>query len=192
MKKIFILLILAMSFVFVSCTGADNKDISNKKEDSTKVADVNDEKADEKESNEDNKDDVDMKDKVNIDYFNDFKDDEVLGISNITYNNDKEDLFAAYHVKELLLSENDDAKEYLVFPKEDNTDVTVKSKDSDAEGETFTLSQKFGLKLAISDSDLEKFILVVKHGDKTSDISIKLKEDGRLDLPKEAVEVLFK
>lgn len=197
MKKILILLVLAMSLVFVSCNTADNKNVGDKKEASASEESKKTEESTEETSNEDNKEDAaqdnaDMKDKVNIKYFDDFKDGEVLAIANITNNNDKEDLIAAYHVKELLLSENDDAKEYLVFPKEDNTDLTVKSKDSDAEGETFTLSQKFGLKLAISDSDLDKFVLSVKQGDKTYDISIKLKEDGRLDLPKEAVEVLFK
>lgn len=195
MKKIFVLIILAMSLVFVSCTSADNKNASDKKESTANEENAKkEEKADKDEDKKDKteKTEEDLKDKVNIKYFDEFKDDELIAIANVTHNNDKQDLFAAYNVKELLLSENDDAKEYLIFPKEDKTELAIKSKDSDTEGESFTLGKKFGLKLAISDSDLDKYTIVVKHGDKAYDINLKLKEDGRLDLPKEAVEVLFK
>ena len=68
----------------------------------------------------------------------------------------------------------------------------IKSSDSDGDGESFTLGKKFGLKLAISDSDLDKFVFTVKNGDKTKDFSLKLKEDGSLDLDKEIMEVVFK
>lgn len=188
MKKIFILLILAMSLVFVSCTSGENNSTSTKKE-----SNVSEDSAKKEEKIEDDtEDEQDMRDKVNIKYFDDFKEDEVIAIANVTYNNDKEDLFAAYHVKELLLSESDDAKEYLIFPKENKTEIVVKTKDSDADGETFALGQKYGLKLAISDNDLDKFTLTVKNSDKAYDINLKLKEDGMLELPKEAVEVLFK
>ena len=193
MKKILIALLLALSLLSVSCSAPANKDAEKKTE--TASTEKNEEKdtVDDKKAEEDTQEESgDMKDKVNIKYFDDFKDGELLAIANITNNNDKEDLFAAYNVKELLLSENDDAKEYLIIPKEDKTDLIIKEKDSEGDGESFTLGKKFGLKLAISDADLEKFVFTIKNGDKTNDFSMKLKEDGSLDLGKEVIEVVFK
>lgn len=193
MKKILIALLLALSLLSVACSAPANKDAEKKTEtastEKTEEKDTADDKKAEEETNEES---GDMKDKVNIKYFDDFKDGELLAIANITNNNDKEDLFAAYNVKELLLSENDDAKEYLIIPKEDKTDLIIKEKDSEGDGESFTLGKKFGLKLAISDADLEKFVFTIKNGDNTKDFSIKLKEDGSLDLDKEVIEVVFK
>lgn len=193
MKKILIALLLALSLLSVACSAPANKDAEKKTEtastEKTEEKDTADDKKAEEETPEES---GDMKDKVNIKYFDDFKDGELLAIANITNNNDKEDLFAAYNVKELLLSENDDAKEYLIIPKEDKTDLIIKEKDSEGDGESFTLGKKFGLKLAISDADLEKFIFTIKNGDNTKDFSIKLKEDGSLDLDKEVIEVVFK
>lgn len=193
MKKILIALLLALSLLSVACSAPANKDAEKKTEtastEKTEEKDTADDKKAEEETQEES---GDMKDKVNIKYFDDFKDGELLAIANITNNNDKEDLFAAYNVKELLLSENDDAKEYLIIPKEDKTDLIIKEKDSEGDGESFTLGKKFGLKLAISDADLEKFIFTIKNGDNTKDFSIKLKEDGSLDLDKEVIEVVFK
>lgn len=193
MKKILIALLLALSLLSVACSAPASKDADKKNEtastEKTEEKDTADDKKAEEETNEES---GDMKDKVNIKYFDDFKDGELLAIANITNNNDKEDLFAAYNVKELLLSENDDAKEYLIIPKEDKTDLIIKEKDSEGDGESFTLGKKFGLKLAISDADLEKFIFTIKNGDNTKDFSIKLKEDGSLDLDKEVIEVVFK
>lgn len=193
MKKILIALLLALSLLSVACSAPVNKDAEKKTEtantEETEEKDTADDKKAEEETPEES---GDMKDKVNIKYFDDFKDGELLAIANITNNNDKEDLFAAYNVKELLLSENDDAKEYLIIPKEDKTDLIIKEKDSEGDGESFTLGKKFGLKLAISDADLEKFVFTVKNGDKTTDFSMKLKEDGSLDLDKEVIEVVFK
>ena len=193
MKKILIALLLALSLLSVACSAPANKDAEKKTEtastEKTEEKDTADDKKAEEETNEES---GDMKDKVNIKYFDDFKDGELLAIANITNNNDKEDLFAAYNVKELLLSENDDAKEYLIIPKEDKTDLIIKEKDSEGDGESFTLGKKFGLKLAISDADLEKFIFTIKNGDNTKDFSIKLKEDGSLDIDKEVIEVVFK
>lgn len=193
MKKILIALLLALSLLSVACSAPANKDAEKKTE--TASTEKNEEKdtADDKKAEEDTQEESgDMKDKVNIKYFDDFKDGELLAIANITNNNDKEDLFAAYNVKELLLSENDDAKEYLIIPKEDKTDLIIKEKDSEGDGESFTLGKKFGLKLAISDADLEKFVFTIKNGDNTKDFSMKLKEDGSLDLGKEVIEVVFK
>lgn len=193
MKKILIALLLALSLLSVACSAPANKDAEKKTE--TASTEKNEEKdtADDKKAEEDTQEESgDMKDKVNIKYFDDFKDGELLAIANITNNNDKEDLFAAYNVKELLLSENDDAKEYLIIPKEDKTDLIIKEKDSEGDGESFTLGKKFGLKLAISDADLEKFVFTIKNGDNTNDFSMKLKEDGSLDLGKEVIEVVFK
>ncbi len=193
MKKILIALLLALSLLSVACSAPASKDADKKNEtastEKTEEKDTADDKKAEEETNEES---GDMKDKVNIKYFDDFKDGELLAIANITNNNDKEDLFAAYNVKELLLSENDDAKEYLIIPKEDKTDLVIKSSDSEGDGESFTLGKKFGLKLAISDSDLDKFVFTVKNVDKTKDFSFKLKEDGSLDLDKEIIEVVFK
>lgn len=193
MKKILIALLLALSLLSVACSAPANKDAEKKTEtastEKTEEKDTADDKKAEEETPEES---GDMKDKVNIKYFDDFKDGELLAIANITNNNDKEDLFAAYNVKELLLSENDDAKEYLIIPKEDKTDLIIKEKDSEGDGESFTLGKKFGLKLAISDADLEKFVFTIKNGDNTKDFSIKLKEDGSLDLDKEVIEVVFK
>lgn len=193
MKKILIALLLALSLLSVACSAPASKDAEKKTEtastEKTEEKDTADDKKAEEETNEES---GDMKDKVNIKYFDDFKDGELLAIANITNNNDKEDLFAAYNVKELLLSENDDAKEYLIIPKEDKTDLVIKSSDSEGDGESFTLGKKFGLKLAISDSDLDKFVFTVKNVDKTKDFSFKLKEDGSLDLDKEIIEVVFK
>lgn len=193
MKKILIALLLALSLLSVACSAPANKDAEKKTEtastEKTEEKDTADDKKAEEETQEES---GDMKDKVNIKYFDDFKDGELLAIANITNNNDKEDLFAAYNVKELLLSENDDAKEYLIIPKEDKTDLVIKSSDSEGDGESFTLGKKFGLKLAISDSDLDKFVFTVKNVDKTKDFSFKLKEDGSLDLDKEIIEVVFK
>lgn len=193
MKKILIALLLALSLLSVACSAPANKDAEKKTEtastEKTEEKDTADDKKAEEETNEES---GDMKDKVNIKYFDDFKDGELLAIANITNNNDKEDLFAAYNVKELLLSENDDAKEYLIIPKEDKTDLIIKEKDSEGDGESFTLGKKFGLKLAISDADLEKFVFTIKNGDNTKDFSMKLKEDGSLDLDKEIIEVVFK
>lgn len=193
MKKILIALLLALSLLSVACSAPANKDAEKKTEtastEETEEKDTADDKKAEEETNEES---GDMKDKVNIKYFDDFKDGELLAIANITNNNDKEDLFAAYNVKELLLSENDDAKEYLIIPKEDKTDLIIKEKDSEGDGESFTLGKKFGLKLAISDADLEKFVFTIKNGDNTKDFSMKLKEDGSLDLDKEVIEVVFK
>lgn len=193
MKKIQIALLLALSLLSVACSAPASKDADKKNEtastEKTEEKDTADDKKAEEETNEES---GDMKDKVNIKYFDDFKDGELLAIANITNNNDKEDLFAAYNVKELLLSENDDAKEYLIIPKEDKTDLVIKSSDSEGDGESFTLGKKFGLKLAISDSDLDKFVFTVKNVDKTKDFSFKLKEDGSLDLDKEIIEVVFK
>lgn len=193
MKKILIALLLALSLLSVACSAPANKDAEKKTEtastEKTEEKDTADDKKAEEETQEES---GDMKDKVNIKYFDDFKDGELLAIANITNNNDKEDLFAAYNVKELLLSENDDAKEYLIIPKEDKTDLIIKEKDSEGDGESFTLGKKFGLKLAISDADLEKFIFTIKNGDNTTDFSMKLKEDGSLDLDKEVIEVVFK
>lgn len=193
MKKILISLLLALSLLSVACSAPASKDADKKNEtastEKTEEKDTADDKKAEEETNEES---GDMKDKVNIKYFDDFKDGELLAIANITNNNDKEDLFAAYNVKELLLSENDDAKEYLIIPKEDKTDLIIKEKDSDGDGESFTLGKKFGLKLAISDADLEKFVFTIKNGDNTKDFSMKLKEDGSLDLDKEIIEVVFK
>lgn len=193
MKKILIALLLALSLLSVACSAPANKDAEKKTEtastEKTEEKDTADDKKAEEETNEES---GDMKDKVNIKYFDDFKDGELLAIANITNNNDKEDLFAAYNVKELLLSENDDAKEYLIIPKEDKTDLIIKEKDSEGDGESFTLGKKFGLKLAISDADLEKFVFTIKNGDNTKDFSMKLKEDGSLDLDKEVIEVVFK
>ena len=193
MKKILIALLLALSLLSVACSAPANKDAEKKTEtastEKTEEKDTADDKKAEEETPEES---GDMKDKVNIKYFDDFKDGELLAIANITNNNDKEDLFAAYNVKELLLSENDDAKEYLIIPKEDKTDLIIKEKDSEGDGESFTLGKKFGLKLAISDADLEKFIFTIKNGDNTKDFSMKLKEDGSLDLDKEVIEVVFK
>lgn len=193
MKKILIALLLALSLLSVACSAPANKDADKRAEtastEKTEEKDTADDKKAEEETPEES---GDMKDKVNIKYFDDFKDGELLAIANITNNNDKEDLFAAYNVKELLLSENDDAKEYLIIPKEDKTDLIIKEKDSEGDGESFTLGKKFGLKLAISDADLEKFIFTIKNGDNTKDFSIKLKEDGSLDLDKEVIEVVFK
>ncbi len=193
MKKILIALLLALSLLSVACSAPASKDADKKNETaSTKETEEKD-TADDKKAEEDTQEESgDMKDKVNIKYFDDFKDGELLAIANITNNNDKEDLFAAYNVKELLLSENDDAKEYLIIPKEDKTDLIIKEKDSEGDGESFTLGKKFGLKLAISDADLEKFVFTIKNGDNTKDFSIKLKEDGSLDLDKEVIEVVFK
>lgn len=193
MKKILIALLLALSLLSVSCSAPANKDAEKKTE--TASTEKNEEKdtVDDKKAEEDTQEESgDMKDKVNIKYFDDFKDGELLAIANITNNSDKEDLFAAYNVKELLLSENDDAKEYLIIPKEDKIDLIIKEKDSEGDGESFTLGKKFGLKLAISDADLEKFVFTIKNGDKTTDFSMKLKEDGSLDLDKEVIEVVFK
>jgi len=193
MKKILIALLLALSLLSVACSAPANKDAEKKTE--TASTEKNEEKdtADDKKAEEDTQEESgDMKDKVNIKYFDDFKDGELLAIANITNNNDKEDLFAAYNVKELLLSENDDAKEYLIIPKEDKTDLIIKEKDSEGDGKSFTLGKKFGLKLAISDADLEKFVFTIKNGDNTNDFSMKLKEDGSLDLGKEVIEVVFK
>lgn len=193
MKKILIALLLALSLLSVACSAPSSKDADKKTEtastEKTEEKDTADDKKAEEETEEKS---GDMKDKVNIKYFNDFKDGELLAIANITNNNDKEDLFAAYNVKELLLSENDDAKEYLIIPKEDKTDLIIKEKDSEGDGESFTLGKKFGLNLAISDADLEKFVFTIKNGDKTTDFSMKLKEDGSLDLNKEVIEVVFK
>lgn len=193
MKKILIALLLALSLLSVACSAPASKDADKKNEtastEETEEKDTADDKKAEEETNEES---GDMKDKVNIKYFDDFKDGELLAIANITNNNDKEDLFAAYNVKELLLSENDDAKEYLIIPKEDKTDLIIKEKDSEGDGESFTLGKKFGLKLAISDADLEKFVFTIKNGDNTKDFSMKLKEDGSLDLDKEVIEVVFK
>ncbi|WP_058260593.1 hypothetical protein [Fenollaria timonensis] len=193
MKKILIALLLALSLLSVACSAPANKDAEKKTEtastEKTEEKDTADDKKAEEETPEES---GDMKDKVNIKYFDDFKDGELLAIANITNNNDKEDLFAAYNVKELLLSENDDAKEYLIIPKEDKTDLIIKEKDSEGDGESFTLGKKFGLKLAISDADLEKFVFTIKNGDNTKDFSMKLKEDGSLDLGKEVIEVVFK
>lgn len=193
MKKILIALLLALSLLSVACSAPANKDAEKKTEtastEKTEEKDTADDKKAEEETQEES---GDMKDKVNIKYFDDFKDGELLAIANITNNNDKEDLFAAYNVKELLLSENDDAKEYLIIPKEDKTDLIIKEKDSEGDGESFTLGKKFGLKLAISDADLEKFVFTIKNGDNTKDFSMKLKEDGSLDLDKEIMEVVFK
>lgn len=193
MKKILIALLLALSLLSVACSAPASKDADKKNETaSTKETEEKD-TADDKKAEEDTQEESgDMKDKVNIKYFDDFKDGELLAIANITNNNDKEDLFAAYNVKELLLSENDDAKEYLIIPKEDKTDLIIKEKDSEGDGESFTLGKKFGLKLAISDADLEKFVFTIKNGDNTKDFSMKLKEDGSLDLDKEVIEVVFK
>lgn len=195
MKKIIIAALLAISLLTLACTPKTNSDASDKVEEAseekkTEANDASEEKKEDKGETE--KDSSDMKDKVNIKYFDDFKDDELLGIANVTNNNDKEDLFAAYNVKDLLLSENDDAKEYLIFPKEDKTEFIVKAKDSQSSGESFNLGKKFGLKLAISDADLDKFTFTVKNGDKAIDFSIKLKDDGSLDLSKEVVEVIYK
>lgn len=193
MKKILIALLLSLSLLSVACSAPASKDADKKNEtastEKTEEKDTADDKKAEEETNEES---GDMKDKVNIKYFDDFKDGELLAIANITNNNDKEDLFAAYNVKELLLSENDDAKEYLIIPKEDKTDLVIKSSDSEGDGESFTLGKKFGLKLAISDSDLDKFVFTVKNVDKTKDFSFKLKEDGSLDFDKEIIEVVFK
>lgn len=193
MKKILIALLLALSLLSVACSAPASKDAEKKTEtastEKTEEKDMADDKKAEEETQEES---GDMKDKVNIKYFYDFKDGELLAIANITNNNDKEDLFAAYNVKELLLSENDDAKEYLIIPKEDKTDLIIKEKDSEGDGESFTLGKKFGLKLAISDADLEKFVFTIKNGDNTKDFSMKLKEDGSLDLDKEIIEVVFK
>lgn len=193
MKKILIALLLALSLLSVACSAPASKDADKKAEtastEKTEEKDTADDKKAEEETQEAS---GDMKDKVNIKYFDDFKDGELLAIANITNNNDKEDLFAAYNVKELLLSENDDAKEYLIIPKEDKTDLIIKEKDSEGDGESFTLGKKFGLKLAISDADLEKFVFTIKNGDNTKDFSMKLKEDGSLDLDKEVIEVVFK
>lgn len=193
MKKILISILLALSLLSVACSAPSSKDADKKTEtastEKTEEKDTADDKKAEEETEEKS---GDMKDKVNIKYFNDFKDGELLAIANITNNNDKEDLFAAYNVKELLLSENDDAKEYLIIPKEDKTDLIIKEKDSEGDGELLTLGKKFGLKLAISDADLEKFVFTIKNGDKTTDFSMKLKEDGSLDLNKEVIEVVFK
>lgn len=195
MKKIIIAALLAISLLTLACTPKTKSDASDKVEEAseekkTEANDASEEKKEDKGETE--KDSSDMKDKVNIKYFDDFKDDELLGIANVTNNNDKEDLFAAYNVKDLLLSENDDAKEYLIFPKEDKTEFIVKAKDSQSSGESFNLGKKFGLKLAISDADLDKFTFTVKNGDKAIDFSIKLKDDGSLDLSKEVVEVIYK
>ena len=193
MKKILISLLLALSLLSVACSAPANKDAEKKTE--TASTEKTEEKytADDKKAEEETQEESgNMKDKVNIKYFDDFKDGELLAIANITNNNDKEDLFAAYNVKELLLSENDDAKEYLIIPKEDKTDLIIKEKDSEGDGESFTLGKKFGLKLAISDADLEKFVFTIKNGDNTKDFSMKLKEDGSLDLDKEIIEVVFK
>lgn len=189
MKKILIALLLALSLLSVACSAPASKDADKKAETASTEKTEEKDKADDKKAEEES---GDMKDKVNIKYFDDFKDGELLAIANITNNNDKEDLFAAYNVKELLLSENDDAKEYLIIPKEDKTDLIIKEKDSEGDGESFTLGKKFGLKLAISDADLEKFVFTIKNGDKTTDFSMKLKEDGSLDLVKEIIEVVFK
>lgn len=193
MKKILIALLLALSLLSVACSAPASKDADKKNETASTEKTEEKDTADDKKAEEDTQEECgDMKDKVNIKYFDDFKDGELLAIANITNNNDKEDLFAAYNVKELLLSENDDAKEYLIIPKEDKTDLIIKEKDSEGDGESFTLGKKFGLKLAISDADLEKFIFTIKNGDNTKDFSIKLKEDGSLDLDKEVIEVVFK
>ena len=193
MKKILIALLLALSLLSVACSAPASKDAEKKTETASTEKTEEKDTADDKKAEEDTQEESgDMKDKVNIKYFDDFKDGELLAIANITNNNDKEDLFAAYNVKELLLSENDDAKEYLIIPKEDKTDLIIKEKDSEGDGESFTLGKKFGLKLAISDADLEKFIFTIKNGDNTKDFSIKLKEDGSLDLDKEVIEVVFK
>lgn len=193
MKKILIALLLALSLLSVACSAPVNKDAEKKTETASTEKTEEKDTADDKKAEEDTQEESgDMKDKVNIKYFDDFKDGELLAIANITNNNDKEDLFAAYNVKELLLSENDDAKEYLIIPKEDKTDLIIKEKDSEGDGESFTLGKKFGLKLAISDADLEKFVFTIKNGDKTTDFSMKLKEDGSLDLDKEVIEVVFK
>lgn len=193
MKKILIALLLALSLLSVACSAPASKDADKRAEtastEKTEEKDTADDKKAEEETQEES---GDMKDKVNIKYFDDFKDGELLAIANITNNNDKEDLFAAYNVKELLLSENDDAKEYLIIPKEDKTDLIIKEKDSEGDGESFTLGKKFGLKLAISDADLEKFVFTIKNADETTDFSMKLKEDGSLDLGKEVIEVVFK
>lgn len=193
MKKILIALLLALSLLSVACSAPVNKDAEKKTETASTEKTEEKDTADDKKAEEDTQEESgDMKDKVNIKYFDDFKDGELLAIANITNNNDKEDLFAAYNVKELLLSENDDAKEYLIIPKEDKTDLIIKEKDSEGDGESFTLGKKFGLKLAISDADLEKFVFTIKNGDNTTDFSMKLKEDGSLDLGKEVIEVVFK
>lgn len=193
MKKILIALLLALSLLSVACSAPANKDAEKKTETASTEKTEEKDTADDKKAEEDTQEESgDMKDKVNIKYFDDFKDGELLAIANITNNNDKEDLFAAYNVKELLLSENDDAKEYLIIPKEDKTDLIIKEKDSEGDGESFTLGKKFGLKLAISDADLEKFVFTIKNGDNTKDFSMKLKEDGSLDLGKEVIEVVFK
>lgn len=193
MKKILIALLLALSLLSVACSAPVNKDAEKKTETASTEKTEEKDTADDKKAEEDTQEESgDMKDKVNIKYFDDFKDGELLAIANITNNNDKEDLFAAYNVKELLLSENDDAKEYLIIPKEDKTDLIIKEKDSEGDGESFTLGKKFGLKLAISDADLEKFVFTIKNGDNTNDFSMKLKEDGSLDLGKEVIKVVFK
>lgn len=193
MKKILIALLLALSLLSVACSAPASKDADKKNETASTEKTEEKDTADDKKAEEDTQEESgDMKDKVNIKYFDDFKDGELLAIANITNNNDKEDLFAAYNVKELLLSENDDAKEYLIIPKEDKTDLIIKEKDSEGDGESFTLGKKFGLKLAISDADLEKFVFTIKNGDNTKDFSMKLKEDGSLDLDKEVIEVVFK
>lgn len=193
MKKILIALLLALSLLSVACSAPASKDADKKNETASTEETEEKDTADDKKAEEDTQEESgDMKEKVNIKYFDDFKDGELLAIANITNNNDKEDLFAAYNVKELLLSENDDAKEYLIIPKEDKTDLIIKEKDSEGDGESFTLGKKFGLKLAISDADLEKFVFTIKNGDNTKDFSMKLKEDGSLDLDKEIIEVVFK
>lgn len=193
MKKILIALLLALSLLSVACSAPANKDAYKRAETASTEKTEEKDTADDKKAEEDTQEESgDMKDKVNIKYFDDFKDGELLAIANITNNNDKEDLFAAYNVKELLLSENDDAKEYLIIPKEDKTDLIIKEKDSEGDGESFTLGKNFGLKLAISDADLEKFVFTIKNGDNTTDFSMKLKEDGSLDLDKEVIEVVFK
>ena len=192
MKKILIALLLALSLLSVACSAPASKDADKKNETASTEKTEEKDTADDKKAEEDTQEESgDMKDKVNIKYFDDFKDGELLAIANITNNNDKEDLFAAYNVKELLLSENDDAKEYLIIPKEDKTDLIIKEKDSEGDGESFTLGKKFGLKLAISDADLEKFVFTIKNGDNTKDFSMKLKEDGSLDLDKDVIEVVF-
>lgn len=192
MKKILIALLLALSLLSVACSAPASKDADKRAETASTEKTEEKDTADDKKVEETQEESGDMKDKVNIKYFDDFKDGELLAIANITNNNDKEDLFAAYNVKELLLSENDDAKEYLIIPKEDKTDLIIKEKDSEGDGESFTLGKKFGLKLAISDADLEKFVFTIKNGDNTKDFSMKLKEDGSLDLDKEVIEVVFK
>lgn len=182
-KKIFILLIASLLMFSTGCK-------HNNKVQNTEVSD----KDIENKNSEDNSDKSLDKDKI----FTDFKDDEILGVCDLSHNPNLQYIKDLYNAQDLYLSELESANSFLFIPKSNNTKIEVYSVKSDgsvldAKKEDYELNKGSALfvKMNVPEGVPEYGFRIIIEDKSIDYIPVFSGKDGELVLPKGLVEVLY-